>query len=219
MKKLEVMYKKEKGAVKPTQGYEGDFAFDMYASEGRLVPPLTFRSVPVPTNLKTAFDPIEAGMFISLRSGCASKTPLIVSNSPGIVEGTYRDGIGILLRNTFIDNSLVDFVITTKGERLPISKVPQKVLQEARRFYDAETELLGYAEPTSKKAKAENDAAYRTLVPRGTVYIAKHDRVAQMSFIPKIVAEFKETGVLPESVRQEKGFGSSGNTLKDDTHE
>ncbi|WP_220428491.1 hypothetical protein, partial [Streptococcus lutetiensis] len=89
MKKLEVMYKKEKGAVKPTQGYEGDFAFDMYASEGRLVPPLTFRSVPVPTNLKTAFDPIEAGMFISLRSGCASKTPLIVSNSPGIVEGTY----------------------------------------------------------------------------------------------------------------------------------
>ena len=209
MKNLTVLYKKEKGALKPTQGYENDFAYDIYAAEGRLVPPLTFRSVIVPTNLKLAFDPLVAGMQISLRSGAAAKTPLIVSNSPGIVEGTYRGGVGILVRNSFIDSHLVDFVMTVEGKRLPVSKVPAKVLKAAKKFYDEETELLGY----DKVSEDLQKSLYKSVVPRGTVYIAKHDRIAQVSFAEKIVADFKEAEVLPESVRQENKFGSSGSSI------
>lgn len=214
MKEIDVLYQLGKGAVAPTQGYEDDFAYDMYAAEGRLVPPRNYFSVIVPTNLKTAFDPIAAGLKISLRSGVAVKTPLAISNSPGIVEGTYRDGIGILVRNTFIDDSLVDFVMTVEGKQLPVSKVPKKVLQEARRFYDKESEALGYAKPTTPEGMASDKVAYRTHVPRGTVYIAKHDRIAQMHLSEKIIANFKEhKGTLPASVRGENKFGSSGTSV------
>ena len=37
-----------------------------------------------------------------------------------------------------------------------------------------------------------------------------HDRIAQMVFAPVIQAKFEETGNLPESVRGEGGFGSTG---------
>ncbi|AYJ76294.1 dUTPase [Bacillus phage BSP12] len=206
MEKLNVFYKLEKGAVKPTQGYEDDFAYDLYAAEGRLVPPLTFRSVIVPTNLKTAFDPTKAGMKISLRSGAAVKTPLVISNSPGIVEGTYRGGIGILVRNSFIDNSLVDFVMTVEGKKLPLKDVPSEVLQNAKEFYEKETEMLGYASPSEELQKA----IYSSVVPRGTVYIAEQDRIAQASFSPKLPVRFLGRSELPDSVRGENKFGSSG---------
>lgn len=205
------MYKKdEAGLVVPTQGYEGDVAHDLYASEGAIIPPLTFQSVAIKTSLKTAFEPTVAGMYLALRSGVALRTPLVMSNAPGIIEGTYRNGINILVRNTFIDNSLVDFVITTEGKRLPLAKVPHQVLKTARKFYEAETELLGYEGLDSVSQKN----AFIKLVPRGTVYVARHERIAQMFFLEKIHPELKGMTSLPDSVRGENGLGSSGTHKK-----
>lgn len=209
MKELEVFYNTTEG-LKPTQGYEDDFAYDMYASEGTLVSPLTFKSVIIPTDLKTAFDPIEAGMHVSLRSGAAFNTPLIMANSPGIIEGTYRNGIGIIVRNCFIDNSPVDFVFDIKGNRVPLSEVPNVVKKKARKLFDEENERLGYAPSASELGKA----MFKTKVPRGTVYVAKHDRIAQMFFAPKYQAKFIEEQNLPETVRGTGGFGSSGSSKK-----
>ncbi|AMQ66629.1 putative deoxyuridine 5'-triphosphate nucleotidohydrolase-like protein [Bacillus phage Shbh1] len=205
LKKIEVLYNTKNG-VRPSQGYEGDFAYDIYASEGRLVPPLTFKSVPIPTDLKIAFDPSDIGMKISLRSGVANNTPLVISNAPGIVEGTYRGEVKVLVRNTFIDNRLVEFAFNEKGERIAVKNIPTKVLESARKFYDEETELLNYEGVTPEISKM----VFKTHVPAGTVYIAKHTRFAQVHFQNKVFAEFVKADTLPESVRGEKGFGSSG---------
>lgn len=211
MKEIEVLYKLEEGAEKPTQGYEDDFAYDLYASEGVLIPPLTFRSVTVKTNLKTAFDPIVAGMKLSLRSGAAANTPLLVSNSPGIIEGSYRDGLKILMRNSFIDNRLVDFAFDLKGNRVPLSRVASPIKKAARAFYDKETEMLGY----DKSQKEIADKIFKSFVPAGTIYIAKGDRPAQIHFQDKVSAKFIRSDVFPDSVRGAKGIGSSGSSVKD----
>lgn len=206
MKKIEVMYKEGKNVKEPTQGYPGDFAYDIYASKGVLVPPLTFKSIMVETDLKMAFDPIEAGMKVSLRSGAAANTPLLVSNSPGIVEGTYRDGIKVLIRNSFIDNRLVDFAFNLKGERIPVSSIPKEVMARALKFYNEETTKLGYGDTSPEVKKM----VYKTHVPAGTIYIAKGDRPAQIHFQEKVTAEFVPTNTLPDSVRGTGGLGSSG---------
>jgi len=204
-KELEVLYNKDKGAIVPTQGREDDYAFDVYTTEGTLIPPLTFKSVKLDTGLRTAFDPTEYGMKVSLRSGVAYKTPLIVTNSPGIVEGSYRDNIGILVRNTFIDNRLVDFAYNIKGERIKVSDIPKYVLKKALKFYEEETELLGYPDVTPEV----KEQLYKTIVPAGTIYIAKHERPAQIHFQERVKVTFKE-GSLPNSERGTGGFGSSG---------
>jgi dUTP pyrophosphatase len=202
---LDVHYNTKEG-LKPTQGYSNDFAYDMYASEGVLVPPLTFRSVKIPTDLKLAFDPQKAGMHISLRSGAAANTPLIISNAPAVIEGTYRNGVQILVRNSFIDNSLVDFVMDIEGNRVPLQEVPNSVKRAARQFYTDETDLLGYAGTNEEVEKV----VYKTVVPRGTVYVRKHERIAQMFFADRYFVNFVEDETLPPSERGEKGLGSSG---------
>jgi dUTPase len=206
MKQIDVLYNLSKDGLEPTQGYELDYAYDVYASKGVLVPPLTFKSVRIHTGLRTAFDPELVGLMANLRSGIAANTPLILSNGTGIIEGTYRGEIQILVRNSFIDNSLVPFVLTLKGEQVPISELPKEVLEEARRFYEEETNLLGY----EGIDKTVQQIAYQTVVPRGTIYIQKHERVAQLSLSDKFSINWIETDKLPESVRQEGGLGSSG---------
>lgn len=210
-KVVDVLYNKDYNAVAPTQGYEGDFAYDIYASDGVLVPPCTFKAVAVPTGFRTAFDPVLYGMKVNLRSGTAAKTPLILANGTGIVEGTYRGGLQILVRNTFIDNRLVDFAFDVKGRRIEVKDIPKYVLQKAKEFYEEETKLLQY----SGISPAIKRDIYKKLVPAGTIYVAPHDCIAQIHFAEKIHANFIESESLPESVRMENGFGSSGSSLKE----
>lgn len=211
MKNITVMYERNEKVTEPTQGYEDDFAYDLYSSEGRLVPPLTFKSVIIPTDFKIAFDPTEAGMKVALRSGVAANTPLILSNAPGIVEGSYRKGVGVLVRNTFIDNRLVDFVFNEKGERIPFSTVPSHVKKAAKEAFNEEQKALGYDIPLNKDQQRD---IFTKLAPGGTIYIAKETRIAQIYFSPKYYAKFDPTVTLPDSVRGENGLGSSGTGKK-----
>jgi dUTPase len=210
MQEIEVQYLKDEMLTLPTQGYEDDFAIDIYTAEGRLVPPLTFKSVIIPTNLKAAFDPQEAGMRLALRSGVAANSPLVMPNATAIIEGTYRGNIGIIVRNTFIDNRPVDFVLDTKGNQIPLQEVPSNVKKMARLFFMEELERLGYKPKENKVFKD----MFKTVVPCGTVYVKQQERIAQMYFSPKITPKFIPVDELPESNRGENGYGSSGTELK-----
>ena len=84
--------------------------------------------------------------------------------------------------------------------------LPKAIKKEARRFFDEETDRLGY----DKIDPAMDKAIFKTSVPKGTMYIAKGDRPAQVYFSHKIKANFIPTDVLPSSVRGENGKGSSG---------
>jgi dUTPase len=206
LKEIEVLYLTHEDLIAPTQGYKGDVAYDIYASEGRLVPHSTFNSVVIPTNLRVAFDWEKAGMFASLRSGAACNTPLILSNAPGIIEGTYRGEIGIICRNTFADNSLVDFVFDVKGNKVPLNTVPNAVKKEARKFFEEESVKLGYNNVNEGNAAQ----VFKKSVPRGTIYVERGTRIAQIFFLDKLAADFKGIDILPDSVRGENGRGSSG---------
>jgi len=210
LKEIEVLYLEDKDLIAPTQGYEGDFGTDIYASEGRLITHSSYKSVIIPTNLRVAFDPLEAGMKVVLRSGVAVKTPLIISNSPGVVEGTYRGQVGIIVRNTFADNQLVDFAFDISGNKVPLNQIPSPVKKEARRFFEEEMEFLGFSNA------GEGNAAKisKTLVPLGTVYVPKGARIAQIYFSHKITPTFTPVKELPESSRGANGYGSSGVTKK-----
>jgi len=206
MKEIEVLYLEDKDLIVPTQGYEGDFGIDIYTSEGCLVPHSTFKSVVIPTNLRVAFDPFEAGMLASLRSGIACNTPLVLSNGVGVIEGNYRGEIGVILRNTFADNSLVDFVMDVKGNRIPLNQIPSPVKKAAREFFVEETEMLGY--PSVEEGNGKQ--VFKKVVPRGTIYVPKGTRLVQIFFADKIVAKLKPSKDLPPSNRGERGRGSSG---------
>lgn len=243
----------------PENAHGNDFCDDIRAVEGRLVPPSTFASVLVPTGLKTAFSD-QYGMKANTRSGSAYHTPIILSNCTGIIEGTYRGYLGILLRNTFVDSSVVDFVFDAKGKRIPLSAVPKEVLENAREFYEKDSVTLGYDKPKTmedfnkellawKKRKdagefaisrltairkkidagqqlsiRENDTwldqkapqpsaqqrLFVDLVPRGTIYIEKGERVAQIHYQNRIQAKYNVVDELPETERGEGAYGSTG---------
>jgi len=209
LERTKVLYKKDYNAITPTQGYDDDYAYDLYAAEGRLVAPCTFKSVLIPTGLRTSFDPVKYGAKVNLRSGVALKTPLVLANSTGIIEGTYRGYWGIAVRNTFIDNRLVDFAFDVKGKRINVTDIPKSVLQQAKDFYLKEMKLVGL-KPT---AETKRDI-YATKVPAGTIYVAEGDRIAQVHLDHKVYVDWVETDELPESVRGEGGFGSSGTKVK-----
>lgn len=208
MKEVEVLCNLTEEGTLPEQGYENDFAADLYVTEGELIPPLTFGSIMLKTGLRTQFAP-RYGMKINLRSGVASKTPLLLSNGTGIVEADYRGEIGILVRNSFIDNRPVDFVFNVKGERVPLNKVPSPIKKKARQRFEEELDKLGYVDSKSPLLKE----LFKDKVPCGTVYVAKNDRIAQAHLQERIQAKYVHVdGKLLDSSRGSGGFGSSGVT-------
>jgi len=264
VEELEVLYIAPPG-FEPENAHGDDFCEDIRALEGRLVPQGTFKSVLVPTGLKTAFA-TSHGMKLNTRSGSGYHTPLILSNSTGIIEGSYRGYVGVILRNTYQDNSVVDFVFTTKGERVPLSEVPESVLKNARDFYEEDTVNLGYDKPKTMEdyeiefeawerrwhgvdihgaisgisaklqrgemlTKEEADLwtdrnapqpaiqhrLFVDLVPRGTIYVQEGERIAQIHFQPRVkpIWNKSEDGTLPDSVRGEGGYGSTGTHEKE----
>lgn len=206
MESLDVFYNVGENGVTPTQGYEDDFAYDLYTSEGAVVPPVSFKSTMLYTEVRQAFDPKKAGMKVNLRSGVSSETPLILSNGTGIVEGTYRDQVKILVRNTFIANKLLEYAFDPKGNQVPVEDIPEEVLQKGREHIENELEVLGFG----VLAEEVKDALFVTHVPAGTIYIPKNTRIAQASFAPKMEVNYIHSEDLEESERGENGVGSSG---------
>jgi len=245
----------------PTNAHGDDFCDDVYAAEGRLVPPATFKSVLVPTNITTDFD-ARFGMKLNTRSGMGYKTPIILANSTGIIEATYRGTIGVLLRNTFQDTSLVDFAFTSDGKRIPVSEIPKDVLKQAREFYEEESVFIGYPKPSNmddfkvemkewleRRETGEfgegnlsrirhlldngemlnmkdNDtwishippkpSAQQTvfvdLVPRGTIFIEKGEKIAQIHFQKVVKPKYKKVNSKEELSETKRGEGKYGST-------
>lgn len=138
---------------------------DVHALEGVLVPPLTFASVEVQTDLEAILRPIWLHRDVCLN------TPLVISNTP--VTPVNEAATTLLVRNSFIDNSLVEFVLNIKGERIPLQQVPSPVKKAARTFYENELNRLDI----HNMNKEVDKKIFKSLVPRGTVYIAKGDLI------------------------------------------
>lgn len=211
----------------PTQGRESDFAFDLYLSEDLIIPPSLLSASMGKTGIATSFDWDRWGLFISPRSSIF-RLPLILTNSTGIIEGTYRGGIGIPLRNTLSWYSYVsanDFdhhydrkfaieqIENVNGDKIyrrkPISEIPKETLLKAKEIYDKESSILGIEFNFIK-----DDPTFVTTLPVGTIFLPKGFRITQCYLVPKVHTIFQEISTLPESERGENGFGSSGTGYK-----
>jgi dUTP pyrophosphatase len=84
-------------AVVPEAAYEGDAALDLFAAEGKVIPPLG-RGV-VGTGIALGLPPGLAALTLP-RSGLAARRGISLVNSPGLIDPGYRGEIKIVLHNT-----------------------------------------------------------------------------------------------------------------------
>jgi len=197
---------------KPSQGYNGDFAHDLYTKEDVLVLPDMIGATVVSTGIHTEFDEEKYGMVVSPRSSI-SKLPISMANSIGIVEGTYRGDIGIPVRNTLSTFSLdvMDFALQYNEETKEIGRISIEELEENYPELLAETQQA-YIENYRILRKTEK-LLYGQL-PTGTLFIPKGTRIAQAFLVPKIDINWNEVNELSDSERGERGFGSTGSKRK-----
>lgn len=194
----------------PTQGYEDDFAWDVYTTKDVIIIPGTIGATMVPIGLKTEFDATKYGMFVSPRSSI-SKLPLIQANSVGIIEGTYRGQWQMPLRNGMVISGLTRDVLTLDNKKVvtkPLSSVSKGALDSALSQFSADLEVLN--ETLNKQVK---EILFKTQVPSGTVFLPKGTRIAQAYLIPKETIEWEQVNgdsPLTETERGKGGFGSSG---------
>lgn len=83
-------------AKAPQYAHTGDGAMDVYAIGNYTVNP--GETVLVKTGIKTAI-PDGYALLIQPRSGQSLKTKLRVANTPGLIDGGYRDEIGVIIEN------------------------------------------------------------------------------------------------------------------------
>ena len=83
-------------AKAPQYAHIGDGAMDVYAVGDYTVNP--GETVLVKTGIKTAI-PDGYALLIQPRSGQSLKTKLRVANTPGLIDGGYRDEIGVIIEN------------------------------------------------------------------------------------------------------------------------
>lgn len=119
--------KEDKGLPLPEFKYEGDAGFDLMSAENITVYP----NMPLPTKISTGMRfsiPLGYAMEVVSRSGLTSNKHIIVSNSPGIVDSTYRGLVYILLTNLGQDPFHVE-----RGDRIAqgiIKKLPEVIFTE-----------------------------------------------------------------------------------------
>jgi dUTP pyrophosphatase len=114
-----------------------DSGVDVRAAENAYI--LPGETMVIPTGLKMA---IPAGYEIQVRprSGISLKTPLRVSNSPGTIDASYRDEIGIIITNTSTTKEYMVYDLETKGNMQGAydikkgDRIAQLVLQEVPRI-------------------------------------------------------------------------------------
>lgn len=215
--KAEVLLKVTVDGKQPKQAYPGDVGTDIYTAEDVLIYPGALRATIIPTGLSTAFDEINYGMLIAPRSSIL-KYPLSMSNSLGVIEGTYRGDLGIVLRHTLSGNAhmLSNHALaineeTGELEPIHIKDIPAGALRKAKEQYMKEYKLLNPGLNASEVV-AKTSEMFISQVIHTTLFIPKGTRIAQMFLFDKVTPEYKLVGELPQSVRGEKGFGSSGAT-------
>lgn len=220
--KPEILYTKDPGAVTPNRGRELDIAHDLYTNADAILLPDRLGATLVPTGIHTAFDPEKYGLFVSPRSSIM-KYPIALANSTGLIEGAYRGDVGLPLRTTtrcgFSPQSERILFVNEKGE-LKSMKVSEFIKDKERyKLYLSELEKLkqDFALLFGKdiaqewhQAILKKNLAGKRVVPTGTLFLPKGIRLAQAYLVDRKDPVWREVETLPESVRGENGYGSSG---------
>lgn len=130
--------KLDKQALLPRFAHQGDACLDVFAAESKQIQPGT--TVLVGTGLAMTPGP---GWEIQVRSrsGNAGRG-LVVANSPGTVEHTYRGELKILLHNESTET--IDVTVGDRVAQLAVREVPPVEVEEAEDLGETERGAGGF---------------------------------------------------------------------------
>lgn len=112
--KNKVLVFKEEGIELPKYAHEMDAGMDIRAKSRIIIAPGETKIIP--TGLKVVI-PDGYELQVRPRSGLSLKTPLRVANTPGTVDGGYRDEIGVIITNTSVNNKDKQYDINEKDNK------------------------------------------------------------------------------------------------------
>jgi dUTP pyrophosphatase len=122
-------------AIEPTRATKNSAGYDFYASDSIVIKPNEVAIVP--TDISFGGMNTDQYLQLSLPSGVSIKRPVLMANSPGIVDSDYAGKpIGVILFN----RSLKHNVLIDKG-----TKIAQGILLK---YYTTEDEVVPLVERT-----------------------------------------------------------------------
>lgn len=172
---------------------------ELYATEDMVL--LPGEQAIIPTGLRIAL-PDDMELQIRSKSGRAAKERLVVSNSPGTIDGDYRGEIGVIVQN-------LNPVITLDELSVMLGMIRNYVHDHfAAGITNYHRMVIGSEEP-QVHAGADYDCCPVDEANR-TVYIKKGQKLAQGVFAYYASPQEIEVSELDETKRGAGGFGSSG---------
>lgn len=99
----------------PHYAHDGDAGMDIYALADYVIQP--GETVLIPTGFKVVI-PDGYELQVRPRSGMSLKTGLRVANSPGTIDSTYRDEVGVIVQN--IEAPIQDITYEFDNDGLPV---------------------------------------------------------------------------------------------------
>jgi dUTP pyrophosphatase len=198
----------------PLYATEGSAGCDLFAA--RLLALRPGETQLLPLDMVMALEPgIEAQ--IRPRSGLSLKTTLRIPNAPGTVDSDFRDGVAVLIQNTFCSQDLAG-LIAFRPEILSEleSSYTRVTLVEYMKKKTGAAAVPGEMPAGILETKYPDLAAQILYIdsqgnPYGTIYIKPGDRIAQMVFSRCLRAVFTNHPE-PERIGLDRGggFGSTG---------
>ena len=111
----------------PTKGTDGSAAYDLYADNANKIVMQPLSTVLVDTGIALAI-PNGYCALVLPRSGLSLKSPLRISNAPGLIDSDYRGEIKVILDN--IGQGFATIEPGTRIAQLMIIPYPEVRFQE-----------------------------------------------------------------------------------------
>jgi dUTP pyrophosphatase len=155
----------------------------------------------IPTGLRIAL-PEDMELQIRSKSGRTAKERLVVSNSPGTIDGDYRGEVGVIVQNLNPTLTLDELSVMLGMVRTYIHDQVEVAITNYHR-------LITESEEPQVNAGADYDCCPVDEANR-TVFISKGQKIAQGVFAYYASPDEVEVDNLDETERGAGGFGSSG---------
>ncbi|MBP2498380.1 deoxyuridine 5'-triphosphate nucleotidohydrolase [Methylobacterium sp. PvP062] len=86
-------------AILPTYGTDQAAGMDLHADIPHHITVQPGGRALIPTGIAMSL-PAHLALFVCPRSGLSNKSGITVHNGPGVIDGDYRGGLGVILHNT-----------------------------------------------------------------------------------------------------------------------
>ncbi|UIN38356.1 dUTP diphosphatase [Methylobacterium oryzae] len=136
-------------AVIPTYGSAQAAGMDFHADISQQLILEPGGRATIPTGIAMAL-PAHLALFMCPRSGLSSKSGITVHNGPGVIDGDYRGGVGVILHNTTHQQFVVN-----PGDRVAqgvIVPVFQAVFEEVKELDETARGAGGFGSTGVSKA-------------------------------------------------------------------